>query len=59
MAEAAMAARFTIARRPSVDPPLAQARQQMMMAGGGGTSESSDLDLNLELEVPAFLRREG
>ena len=58
MAEAAMAARFTIARRPSVDPPLAQARQQMMMAaGGGGAVESSDHDLNLELEVPAFLRR--
>ena len=62
MAEAAMAARFTIARRPSIDPPLAQARQQMMMAAagsGGGPAESSDLDLNLELEVPAFLRREG
>jgi cell division protein FtsZ len=61
MAEAAMAARFTIARRPVVDPPLAQARQQMMMAAGasGGGTEAPDLDLNLELEVPAFLRREG
>jgi hypothetical protein len=53
-----MAARFTIARRPSVDPPLAPGRQQMMMATPG-TAESPDHEVNLELEVPAFLRREG
>jgi cell division protein FtsZ len=53
--------RFTITRRPPVEPPFTGHRPAAAAAGGdtGRTSESGsgDLDLNLELDVPAFLRR--
>jgi cell division protein FtsZ len=51
--------RLTIARRPALELPLAPARAA---AGAAGpefepVNETGELELNLELDVPAFLRR--
>jgi len=54
-----MPPRFTIARRPPLDPPL-QPRPAMSMAADdakGPAGEDGDLELHSDLEVPAFLRR--
>lgn len=62
-AEAAAASRLTIARRPALELPFGPsraARPAAAAAGSGSTGSRSggeDLDLNLELDVPAFLRR--
>jgi cell division protein FtsZ len=54
------AARLTIARRPAVDMPTAQAR---VAAAGAATTKkaesapAAEADMQSELEVPAFLRR--
>jgi len=57
-AAAGEAPRLTISRRPALELPLTRA------ATGGGAApepsepgESGDLELNLDLDVPAFLRR--
>jgi cell division protein FtsZ len=58
VAESAAPARFTITRRPPIEPPLSQSRPAMALAADDATTgDEPDLDLNLELEVPAFLRR--
>jgi cell division protein FtsZ len=52
--------RFVISRRQPVDPPLSQSRPALAMAGlesTTGSDDPADIELNLELEVPAFLRR--
>ena len=51
--------RLTIARRPALELPLSAARSA---AGAAGpefepVSGPGELELNLELDVPAFLRR--
>jgi len=52
--------RLTISRRPAIDLPLTA---QRAAASNGGAAQQktagdgSDFELNLELEVPAFLRR--
>jgi cell division protein FtsZ len=54
------APRFVINRRQPIDPPLSQSRPALAMAGAESTTGSddpADIELNLELEVPAFLRR--
>ena len=51
--------RFVINRRQPVDPPL-QSRPALALAGlesTTGSDDPADIELNLELEVPAFLRR--
>jgi cell division protein FtsZ len=52
--------RFVISRRQPVDPPLSQSRPALALAGlesTTGSDDPADIELNLELEVPAFLRR--
>jgi hypothetical protein len=62
-AEPAAASRLTIARRPALDLPFGPGRatRPPATAASAGTrapeSHSEDHDLNLELDVPAFLRR--
>jgi hypothetical protein len=58
--EPAAVSRLTIARRPALDLPLAPQRAAASAAAAPATSaaaEPSDMELNLELDVPAFLRR--
>jgi cell division protein FtsZ len=62
-AEPAAASRLTIARRPALDLPFNPARavRPPAAAASAGSrapeSQAEDQDLNLELDVPAFLRR--
>jgi cell division protein FtsZ len=61
-AEPAAASRLTIARRPALDLPFGPNRATRPPAAAsagarGGEASTEDLDLNLELDVPAFLRR--
>jgi cell division protein FtsZ len=53
--------RLTIARRPALELPAAPPARQAVSAAGAEfepvSDPNADLDLNLELEVPAFLRR--
>jgi cell division protein FtsZ len=49
--------RLTIARRPPVEVPFTGHRVGTAAAATDRPSESGDLDLNPELDVPAFLRR--
>jgi hypothetical protein len=52
--------RLVINRRPPLDLPLTQSRPALTMAGLESTpihADPADIELNLELEVPAFLRR--
>jgi cell division protein FtsZ len=54
------APRFVISRRQPVDPPLSQSHPALALAGREsitGSDDPADIELNLELEVPAFLRR--
>ncbi len=62
--ESAMQPRLTIARRPPLELPLTPPRQAATAPAAGGmaledraTSAAADDGLDLELEVPAFLRR--
>jgi hypothetical protein len=60
-AEPAAASRLTIARRPALDLPFGPARGTKSTATAAGSAASAapaeDHDLNMELDVPAFLRR--
>jgi hypothetical protein len=62
-AEPAAASRLTIARRPALDLPFNPARgvRPPAAAASAGSRapepQAEDQDLNLELDVPAFLRR--
>jgi cell division protein FtsZ len=53
--------RLTIARRPPLDLPFVPRPNQAVLATGTSGREAAagdaDFDLNVELEVPAFLRR--
>ena len=53
--------RATIVRRPALDMPVAAARPIAVGQNGGDMPQPDGLggefDLNLELDVPAFLRR--
>jgi cell division protein FtsZ len=60
-AEPLMQARLTIARRPSLDLPVTPPRSAIAVGGAASAdrerADSEEFDLNLDLEVPAFLRR--
>ena len=52
----------TITRRPALDMPLAASRAIAVGQNGGdlppdNKAASGEFDLNLDLDVPAFLRR--
>jgi cell division protein FtsZ len=49
--------RLTITRRAPLELPFAPSRPAAAAAGGGDASPGDDLELNAELDVPAFLRR--
>jgi cell division protein FtsZ len=53
--------RLTIARRPALELPLSPPRPSPMTRSGEAASqplaEAADFELNLDLDVPAFLRR--
>jgi cell division protein FtsZ len=53
--------RLTIARRPSLDLPVTSPRSAIAVGGAASAdrerADSEELELNLDLEVPAFLRR--
>ena len=62
-AEPLMQPRLTIARRPSLDLPFTPPRPAVAAAVGGAVTSpeqsaaAPDFELNLDLDVPAFLRR--
>jgi cell division protein FtsZ len=49
--------RLTIARRAPLELPFGPGRVAAAASGGDSRKPADDLDLNLELDVPAFLRR--
>jgi cell division protein FtsZ len=53
--------RLTIGRRPSLDLPVTSPRSAIAVGGAASANreraDSEDFELNLDLEVPAFLRR--
>jgi hypothetical protein len=56
----AQSSRVTITRRPPLDMPM---QSRAVAAGGGGAMagdlEPGEVDLTMELDVPAFLRRQN
>jgi cell division protein FtsZ len=65
-AEPVVQPRLTIARRPALELPLTSPRPAASAASAGGgaadtppdtSDDASDFELNLDLDVPAFLRR--